>query len=99
MEFPIRGGAFVPLIPPFWVVFFFLMISIFVNMNDNQSALTERETQILRLIAAGQTTPRIAEALSLSPETIKWYRKRLLSKLGADNTAELVRISIENKII
>ena len=65
----------------------------------DEKLITERERQILTLVARGMTSPRIAQALSLSPETIKWYRKRLLSKFQADNTADMVRLAIENKII
>ena len=53
-------------------------------------ALSEREKEILDLLAKGYTTPLIAEALGLSPETIKWYRKKLLVKYDVANTAELV---------
>lgn len=52
--------------------------------------LTEREKQILEYSAQGMTAAKIAEALFLSPETIKWYRKKLLVKFDASNTAELV---------
>lgn len=65
----------------------------------NSQLITDRELQILRLVVAGQTSPQIAQTLSLSAETIKWYRKRLLAKFQAENTAELVRLAIEHKII
>ena len=52
--------------------------------------LTRREKTILQEVALGRTTPQIAEALGLSPETIKWYRKKLLVKYDVANTAELV---------
>ena len=58
-------------------------------------SLTARETEILDLISKGYTTPQIAAALNLSPETIRWYRKNLLSKLDVSNTAELVSVSKE----
>ena len=45
-------------------------------------ALTEREQDILRLIAAGRSNGEIAHALSLAQETVKWYNKRLYAKLG-----------------
>ncbi len=61
--------------------------------------LSERERQLLRLICEGYTNPEIAEAIFLSPETIKGYRKNLLFKLGAKNTASLVKIAIEQKLI
>lgn len=71
----------------------------FVLMNNTKRTLTERELEILRLVAQGYTSPQIADELSLSAETIKWYRKRLLSKFEADNTAEMIKIAIENKLI
>ena len=51
------------------------------------------------MIAAGLTSPQIAERLYLSLPTIKWYRKRLLSKFGAANMADLVRRAKEEGII
>lgn len=68
-------------------------------MNNTKRTLTERELEILRLVAHGLTSPEIADRLSLSPETIKWYRKRLLSKFEADNTAEMIKLAIEDKLI
>ena len=52
--------------------------------------LSDREKEILDLLSKGYTTPQIAEGLSLSPETIKWYRKKLLVKFDVANVAELV---------
>lgn len=64
-------------------------------MNDTQITLTEREQQVLRLVAAGRTTPQIADTLSLGVETIRWYRKKLLAKFGASTSAEMVRMAVE----
>ena len=52
--------------------------------------LSGREKEILDLLSKGYTTGQIADALHLSPETIKWYRKKLLAKFDVANTAELV---------
>ena len=71
----------------------------FVFMNNTKRTITERELEILRLVARGYTSSQIAETLSLSTETIKWYRKRLLSKCEAENTAEMIKLAIENKLI
>ena len=68
-------------------------------MNNTKLTITDREKDILRLIAKGLSSPQIAEMLSLSTETIKWYRKRLLSKLDAENTAAMIKTVIENKLI
>ena len=48
------------------------------------------DRQILSLIAEGKTNPQIAAALFLSPETIKWYRKKLLAKFDVPTSAALV---------
>ncbi len=61
--------------------------------------LTPRESQLLKLIAEGFTNTEIAIKLFLSPETIKGYRKNLLFKLGAKNTAMLMKIAFDNKLI
>ena len=61
--------------------------------------LSVREKEILSLIAAGLTSPQIAERLYLSLPTIKWYRKRLLSKFEAANMADLVCKAKEDGII
>ena len=51
--------------------------------------LSARDKEILDLLAKGYTTSQIAEGLGLSPETVKWYRKKLLVKFDVANTAEL----------
>ena len=64
-----------------------------------QISLTAQEIAILRLIAAGQSTNRIAESLGLKPPTIMWYRKRLHNKFKVHNMAELLYKAIEQKIL
>ena len=59
--------------------------------------LTPREQEMLKLIVAGNTNTEIAEKTSLSPETIKGYRKNLLLKLDVKNTAMLVKKAIDEK--
>lgn len=61
--------------------------------------LSPRERELLRLISEGLTNGEIAEQIFLSPETIKGYRKNLLLKLGAKNTAVLVKMAFEQKLI
>lgn len=61
--------------------------------------LTRREKTILQEVALGRTTPQIAVALGLSPETVKWYRKQLLVKFSAATSAEVVRKAVQNEII
>ena len=61
--------------------------------------LSDRERELLRLISEGWTNGEIADKIFLSPETIKGYRKNLLLKLGAKNTAVLVKMAVEQKLI
>lgn len=59
--------------------------------------LTAREQELLRHIVDGCTNQEIADRMFLSVETIKTYRKNLISKLGTKNAAELVQIAIRDK--
>ena len=96
------------IIPPFGVVFKKNYSTKFVKrkpidtMPENKELdfnLTERELFIVRRIAIGRTTPLIAAELNLSPETIKWHRKRLLAKFSASTSAEMVRKAMEAGLI
>lgn len=62
-------------------------------------ALTDVERNILRLICDGLPNPQIADRLSLSTETVNWYRKRLLAKFGVKNTVNLVSLVLKEKIL
>ena len=61
-----------------------------IPLPSGAPVLSEREMDILRLMADGLTGPQIADKVCLSPETIKWYRKKLLVKFEASNTPELI---------
>ena len=61
-----------------------------VEVSANAPELSAREKEILDLLSKGYTTPQIGEALHLSHETIRWYRKRLLDKFDVSNTPELI---------
>lgn len=67
--------------------------------SDQQIFLTPRENDLLKLICDGYTNPEIADKLFLGVETINSYRKNLLFKLNARNTAVLVKIAMEQKLI
>lgn len=66
---------------------------------NNAIWLTPRERQLLQLIAEGNTNQEIAEKIFLGVETVNSYRKNLLFKLGARNTAVLVKMAFEQKLI
>jgi two-component system, NarL family, invasion response regulator UvrY len=62
-------------------------------------SLSEREFEVLRMIAAGQSLTVIAENLHVSPKTVTTYRARLLEKLELDNNAALTRFAIDHKLL
>ena len=60
--------------------------------------LSDREYQVLRLIAAGRSTREIADQLSLSMKTISTYRSRILEKMQMRNVAELTAYVVRNRL-
>jgi DNA-binding NarL/FixJ family response regulator len=68
--------------------------------SDNEPVrLSRREQELLRLIVAGLSNSEIAEKMFLGYETIKSYRKNLILKLNAHNTAQLVKMAIEQQLV
>jgi DNA-binding NarL/FixJ family response regulator len=61
--------------------------------------LTERELEVLKLVAAGLTNREIADHLALSPLTAKTHVSRILSKLGARDSVQLVVIACQTGIV
>jgi DNA-binding NarL/FixJ family response regulator len=61
--------------------------------------LSNREIQVLRCLATGQTTREIAEIYHISIKTVDTYRSRLLQKLNLRNNAELTRFAIQNRLV
>lgn len=58
--------------------------------------LSERECQVIALIAEGQSYTRIAEQLFLSAHTVTTHRRNIMQKLGVNNTAALVMYAMKN---
>ncbi len=61
--------------------------------------LTERERDVLPLIAQGKTSVQIAETLRISPHTVQTHRDNIMAKLGLHNRAELVKYAIQKGLI
>ena len=61
--------------------------------------LSQREQQVVELVAEGLTTPQIAEQLELSPKTISRHRERIMKKLGLHSSAQLVKFAIRTGLI
>lgn len=66
------------------------------QMHEN---LSDREFDVLKMLATGKFISEIAAKLSLSPTTVSTYRARILEKMGMKNNAELTRYSLENNLI
>lgn len=61
--------------------------------------LSDREFQVMRMIAGAKTVSEIAEELCLSVKTISTYRSRILEKLGLRNNAEIMQYAIEQDLV
>ena len=66
--------------------------------SDTDTPLTEREIEVLRLIAREYSSNKIAEELFISTRTVDTHRRNLMDKLNVRNTAGLVRYAIEKAI-
>jgi DNA-binding NarL/FixJ family response regulator len=61
--------------------------------------LSDREYEVMCLIASGKTVSEVAERLTLSVKTISTYRARVLEKMGLRNNAELTHYAITNRLV
>ena len=61
--------------------------------------LSDREFQVLRMIASGKSVKDIAEELSLSVKTVSTYRARVLEKSGMKTNAELIRYALQSQLV
>jgi two-component system, NarL family, invasion response regulator UvrY len=61
--------------------------------------LSARETEVLRLLAAGLSLKEIASRLGVSPKTVSTFRARVLEKMGARTNADLIRYALEHRLI
>ncbi len=69
------------------------------NLRKAHFRFTRRESEILKLIAEGQSTKQVAAILQLKDSTVEDYRKEMLCKTGAKNTAELIAITLRNGLL
>ena len=73
-----------------------------LDSNSTKAAhevLSDREYQVLCLMASGKTVTQIAEELALSVKTVSTYRVRMLEKLNMKNNAELTRYAIKEGLV
>ena len=69
------------------------------GLEDSYDLLTEREKEILQLLAEGKTNKEVAALLNLSPYTVETHRTNIMQKLDLHKTAELVLYAVRKKII
>lgn len=61
--------------------------------------LSQRERQVLEMVADGLSTPKIAESLAISPKTVSRHRERIMKKLNLHSATELVKFAIKTGLI
>ncbi len=69
------------------------------ELEPAHGALSDREFEVLRALAQGDSLKAIAARLSVSPKTVTTYRSRILEKLGLGSNAELVRYALEHGLL
>jgi two-component system response regulator NreC len=69
------------------------------GVQDSYDLLTEREREILQLLAEGKSNKEAATVLNLSPYTVETHRTNLMQKLDLHNTAEIVLYAVRKGII
>ena len=69
------------------------------NEGPLYQVLSDRELEVLRHLAAGNTVTDISDLLTLSVKTISTYRARLLEKLNLKTTADLIRYAVDNQLV
>ncbi len=62
-------------------------------------SLSDRELQVLKLIASGKRLADIARDLSISPKTVSVYRARILEKMALESNAELTHYALKNNLV
>jgi len=69
------------------------------GLQDSYDLLTEREKEVLQLLAEGKSNKEVATILDLSVYTVETHRTNLMQKLNLHNTAEIVLYAVRKKII
>jgi len=67
--------------------------------RDPYEQLTDREKEVLKLVAEGYTAREIADMLFVSPKTVEWYKTSLMNKLNIHNRTDLIKFAIRKRII
>lgn len=73
--------------------------SVELRSRDVTPLITEREKEVLYLVAYEHSAKEIAAALHISYETVCTHRKNIMTKLGVKNTAGMIRAAFQEEII
>lgn len=69
------------------------------GLQDSYDLLTDREKEVLQLLAEGRSNKEVATLLNLSPYTVETHRTRIMQKLNLHSTADIVLYAVRKKII
>jgi DNA-binding NarL/FixJ family response regulator len=67
--------------------------------EQSVSSLSAREVEVLQMIAYGSTNREVAEALHISPQTVKTYLERIFTKLGVSDRTRAVAVALKHGIV
>jgi len=67
--------------------------------KDPYQQLTDREREVLKLVAEGRTAREIADMLVVTSKTVEWYKASLMKKLNIHNKTDLIRFAIRKRVI
>ena len=70
-----------------------------VELSCEPVVISDRELEVIKLIAEGYTNVEIAEKLFLSPHTVNTHRKNIMHKLGVNNTAAIVMYAVKSQLV
>src|SRR5206468_2514120 len=69
------------------------------HVPDSYDLLTEREKEVLQLLAEGKTNKDVAGLLDLRPQTVETHRANLMQKLGLHSTADIILYAVRKRVI
>ncbi len=76
-----------------------MIVESFAAATPEKKLLTDREKQIVKMVADGKITKEIADLLCISVRTVETYRSKIMKKLEVSNSAEMVRLALKKEII
>jgi len=94
-----RGDSFLSPSVARFLVEDYQQVASMKGSQDPYEQLTDREREVLKLVAEGHTTQEIADMLILSPKTVEGHKTNLMAKLDIHNRTELVKYALRKGII